>query len=101
MKMNKVIISMITIIVIILGIIAAIFLMKPYTKNNKNIVEIGQTQTSENSITIENNNQILRKWKNLKLSNKRIFRRKLQNSKTASEYESLYNFIDKARTAHK
>ena len=27
--------------------------------------------------------------------------RKLQNSKTASEYESLYNFIDKARTAHK
>ena len=58
MKMNKVIISMITIIVIMLGIIAAIFLMKPYTKNNKNIVEIGQTQTSENSITIENNNQI-------------------------------------------
>ena len=32
---------------------------------------------------------------------KNNFMRKLQNSKTASEYESLYNFIDKARTAHK
>ena len=29
------------------------------------------------------------------------YKRKLQNSKTASEYESLYNFIDKARTVHK
>ena len=32
---------------------------------------------------------------------KRSVVRKLQNSKTASEYESLYIFIDQARTAHK
>ena len=72
MKMNKVIISMITIIVVILGIIAAIFLMKPYTKNNKNIVEIGQTQTSENSITIENNNQIENSVKQTNTSEEKI-----------------------------
>ena len=72
MKVNKVIVSMITIIVIILGIIAAIFLMKPYTKNNKNIVEIGQTQTSENSITIENNNQIKNSVKQTNTSEEKI-----------------------------
>lgn len=72
MKMNKVIISMITIIVTILGIITAVALIKPKARNSENIVEIGQAQTRENNITTENNNQIKNSVKQTNVSEEKI-----------------------------
>ncbi len=72
MKMNKVIISMITIIVTILGIITAVALIKPKARNSENIVEIGQAQTSENNIITENNNQIENSVKQTNVSEEKI-----------------------------